>query len=284
MLKKDISDYDVIITKNDKINENYYLLGVGRPPNFDIVAGQFVNIKIEPQSIQPFLRRPFSVFYLDKYEIGILYQIKGEGTKLLSTKKNGTKLKMIGPLGTSFPLEESFIKNIDGIFLIAGGIGIAPLFFYANRIKSKYEYLDINLVYGIRDESFLLPEDYIKYYFSSIFFTIEKKAIYDENIYSGCNCKYFSGNIFSALNSFDFDSLVKKYKNPLFAVCGPDPMLKAFIEWNKDKSFESYLSLESFMGCGFHACLGCAVPKSSGGYIYICEEGPVVYYKDINLQ
>ena len=87
MSKKNIGDYEVIITKNDKINENYFLLAISRPQNFNILAGQFVNIKIEPQSIQPFLRRPFSVFYMDNFEIGILYQVKVKELNFFRQKK-----------------------------------------------------------------------------------------------------------------------------------------------------------------------------------------------------
>ncbi|MFN3411418.1 MAG: hypothetical protein ACK4YF_04585, partial [Exilispira sp.] len=118
MNKSNLMDYEVIITKNDKINEKFFLLALSRPANFYIDPGQFVNIKVEPDSIHPLLRRPFSIFYLDDFEIGILYQIKGEGTKILSTKKIGSRLKMIGPCGNSFPLDDEIIKNIDSLFLI----------------------------------------------------------------------------------------------------------------------------------------------------------------------
>lgn len=284
MHKKKIADYDVVITKNDKINEHYYLLGISRPSDFDVLAGQFINIKIEPESIEPFLRRPFSIFYINEYEIGILYQVKGQGTKLLSTKKIGSRLKMLGPLGNSFPLDKKVINEIDSLFLVAGGIGIAPLYFYARNIKENYEYIDIHLVYGIRDETYLLPDDFVKYYFSSIYFGFEKTLSYNSNFYSGCNCKFFNSTAIKILENDDFNNLLKRYKNPLFAVCGPDGMLKAFIDWNKNlKDYKAYLSLESFMGCGFHACLGCAVEKNEGGYIYLCDDGPVVYYKDIKL-
>lgn len=283
MNKSNLMDYEVIITKNDKINEKFFLLALSRPANFYIDPGQFVNIKVEPDSIHPLLRRPFSIFYLDDFEIGILYQIKGEGTKILSTKKIGSRLKMIGPCGNSFPLDDEIIKNIDSLFLIAGGIGIAPLFYYSKKIKEKYEELDIILLYGMKDESFLFPDDFIKYNFSLSYFALENKIIDDENFYPGYKTKFFRGTVIDILNSDEFNSLLQKYKNPLFALCGPDLMLKAFIQWNKDKLYESYLSLESFMGCGFHACLGCAVARSNGGYLYLCEEGAVVYYKDIKL-
>lgn len=283
MIKKNISDYDVVITKNDKINEHYFLLGVSKPVNFQAKSGQFVNIKIEPESLEPFLRRPFSIFYLDQYEIGILYQIKGEGTKILSSKRIGSKLKMIGPAGTNFPLSVNELKDVDSIILVAGGIGIAPLFYYSRILKEEHENLDIILVYGIKDETYLLPEDYMKFYFSSVFIGLENKIFYNENLYTGCNCKVVKGNAIEILNCEQFNENLNKLRKPLFAVCGPDAMLKAFVKWNSSKSYSSYLSLESFMGCGFHACLGCAVSKSSGGYLYLCEEGPVVNYTDIIL-
>jgi dihydroorotate dehydrogenase electron transfer subunit len=34
-------------------------------------------------------------------------------------------------------------------------------------------------------------------------------------------------------------------------------------------------ALETEMGCGFGACLGCAVPHVSGRYALCCKDGPV---------
>jgi NAD(P)H-flavin reductase len=36
------------------------------------------------------------------------------------------------------------------------------------------------------------------------------------------------------------------------------------------------LALESPMACGYGACFGCAVPKTGGGYLRLCVDGPVV--------
>ncbi len=284
MNKGKIADFEGYITKNDKINENYYLLGISRPTNFNAEPGQFINIKIEPQSLEPFLRRPFSVFYIDDYEIGILYQVKGEGTKVLSTKKNGSKLDVIGPLGKGFPVEFDKLSTFDVAFFIGGGIGIAPLIFYAKTLKESLNFPNLFLIYGMRDESYLLPEDYLKYFFSSIFFSFEKRLFYTDDYLTGCSCQAIVGNAIDVLKTEEFNKLLERFKNPLFAVCGPDPMLKSFLRWNELKNYESFLSLESFMGCGFHACLGCAVSKKNDGYLYLCEDGPVVYYKDIQLE
>ena len=35
------------------------------------------------------------------------------------------------------------------------------------------------------------------------------------------------------------------------------------------------VSLENNMACGFGVCLGCAAPRSSGGFGLVCRDGPV---------
>jgi dihydroorotate dehydrogenase electron transfer subunit len=34
-------------------------------------------------------------------------------------------------------------------------------------------------------------------------------------------------------------------------------------------------ALETAMGCGYGACLGCAVTRRRGGYALCCKDGPV---------
>ena len=36
------------------------------------------------------------------------------------------------------------------------------------------------------------------------------------------------------------------------------------------------VSLETVMGCGYGVCLGCAVPKADGGFLYACTDGACV--------
>ena len=60
--------------------------------------GQFIEIRVN-DDIEPFLRRPISIYNIDK-ENGILefiFQIKGKGTKILSQKREGEKIDILGP-------------------------------------------------------------------------------------------------------------------------------------------------------------------------------------------
>jgi dihydroorotate dehydrogenase electron transfer subunit len=36
------------------------------------------------------------------------------------------------------------------------------------------------------------------------------------------------------------------------------------------------VSLETVMACGYGVCLGCAVPRFDGGYVYACSEGACI--------
>jgi NAD(P)H-flavin reductase len=58
--------------------------------------------------------------------------------------------------------------------------------------------------------------------------------------------------------------------------CGPPPMLEAVRAMCADADVPCQLALEAGMACGFGACFGCAVPRSGGGYLRVCVDGPVV--------
>lgn len=52
-----------------------------------VQPGQFLNIKVS-NSYYPLLRRPFSVCDVEGDYIYLMFNILGEGTKLLASKKN----------------------------------------------------------------------------------------------------------------------------------------------------------------------------------------------------
>jgi len=68
-----------------------------------VKPGQFVHIRTDDHGVQPFFRRPFSVYRAQKY-VEIFYDVVGPGTKLLSLKKKGDMLDVLGPLGTPFTM------------------------------------------------------------------------------------------------------------------------------------------------------------------------------------
>lgn len=62
--------------------------------------GQFVEIRIT-DTLDPFLRRPISIYNMDKESgtLEIIFRIQGKGTEILANKKQDELIDIIGPLG-----------------------------------------------------------------------------------------------------------------------------------------------------------------------------------------
>ena len=57
--------------------------------------------------------------------------------------------------------------------------------------------------------------------------------------------------------------------------CGPMGLLKRLAELSSEHRIPGEAALETPMGCGFGACLGCAVELVDGRFALCCKDGPV---------
>ncbi|MDO9575901.1 MAG: hypothetical protein Q7J55_05185 [bacterium] len=117
----------------------------------EATPGQFVNLRVG-DGYYPLLRRPMSVHYTDGDRFAILYNVKGIGTSLLSTYREGDKIDVLGPLGKPFGLPPSS----ENLYLIAGGMGIAPLYFLYREAGGF-------LIMGARNKDGILPVEEMEY-------------------------------------------------------------------------------------------------------------------------
>ena len=126
----------VKILYNKKIKGNYFHLVLSAPKiTKESLPGQFVNIKVS-DAYEPLLRRPLSIHRLKGTNIELLYEVVGRATEVLSHRKSGEYLDVIGPLGNGFDYRTSYIVHRTSI-LIAGGMGVAPLVFLAEKLKRQ---------------------------------------------------------------------------------------------------------------------------------------------------
>ena len=119
--------------------------------------GNFIEIRVT-DTTEPFLRRPISIYNLEKEEgtLEFIFQIKGEGTRLLSKKQEGDLIDIVGPLGMgTFKL-----NNYKNIAIIGGGIGVFPL--YELSKEANKENRNVNIYLGFRDKENVLLEDEFK--------------------------------------------------------------------------------------------------------------------------
>ena len=255
------------LIKKEKLLEGLYKFSVDAKEIVELAnPGNFIEIKINENS-DPFLRRPISIYNLDKKNgvLEFIFQVKGKGTELLAKKKEGDKIDIIGPLGNgTFKFEE--YKNIA---VIGGGIGIFPLYELSKQAKNAgkkvYTYL------GFRNKDLVTLEK--EFEDVSTILTITT----DDGSYK---------NSGFAINYLKND-LEKNNIDCIYA-CGPLPMLKAVKKLAEEKEIPCQISLEEKMGCGMGVCLGCAVRTATSTddnpqYLHVCKAGPVFNCKMVQI-
>jgi dihydroorotate dehydrogenase electron transfer subunit len=217
--------------------------------------GQFLNIKVT-ETIYPLLRRPFSICDYEGDHIYIMFNIYGEGTKMLAEKRIDDELDILGPLGNGFHPEGDY----DTAVIVAGGLGAAPFPALLRRIdKGK------NIITFIGGRS---NKDVIKYKMKNI------------HVATDDGSEGLKGNVVDLLNK-NIKKL-KKDKVKIFA-CGPNAMLRALKKFCIDNDFECEASTECAMACGFGICQGCPIESThqKDRYLLVCKDGPVFNVRDV---
>ena len=247
---------------NEKVGPLYYRIGLTCNEGYsNAKPGQFVMIHFHNQ-VGPFLRRPFSIHRLitkkdGTWGIELLCKVVGEGTKKLSMCQKGDVLDILGPLGTSF----SFSDHYRRIFIVAGGIGVAPMLFLASFLQAKgVETSGCTVFLGGRSKDDLLCKDDFLRFGMKIHMTTDDGS-------KGEKC----------LVTHPLEIAAKKNRPDIIYACGPLDMLTCVIHIAEKLNIPCQVSIETMMACGMGACLGCAVAGRdvSARYMHACVDGPV---------
>ncbi len=255
----------ILITDNKEIALGYFVMELTSPEIAqNSFPGQFLHIKCSSND-NPLLRRPLSIHRVtSKKTIEILYKVVGKGTTCLSKRKKGEKIDCLGPLGNGFELPKSAICNPQStILLVAGGIGIAPLFFLAEKIRKS----EIAVFLGAKTKDEILCAKELKNLGAEIHIATEDSSLGSKGIVS---------------------NLLKKelitHHLPLTTIiyaCGPKAMLKEIALISKKHQIPCRVSFEQFMGCGIGMCNACVI-KTKQGYKRVCKDGPVFKSEEID--
>ena len=199
-----------------------------------------------------YLRRPFSVCDADEGSLTLLYKTVGEGTRKLAALPEGTELSVLTGLGRGFDADACRKKAL----LVGGGLGAAPLYPLAKRLKAQGK--DVTVVLGFnRKEEIVLEREF--------------RAL--------CNTFTLSTLDGSAgIKGFVTDAIkVLQPEYDYFYTCGPMVMMKAVCELLEGPG---EASLEERMGCGAGFCYGCSIQTAKGPR-RVCKDGPVFKKEDI---
>lgn len=223
---------------------HYWVVGFDAPPVAEAArAGQFVNLRL-PSG--PLLRRPFSVYTADEGVVEVIFKPVGVGTRQMAELRIGDRVSVLGPLGGGFEFDPAW----RAVALVSGGLGVAPMPLAARDARAVG--LRVTWVHGARTA----PELDEEWYGDEVVWATDDGS------------RGFHGTAVAA---------VPQGVGAVLA-CGPNPMLAAVAgRWPA-----AQVAVETYMGCGTGVCLGCAVPRVSGGYDRACREGPVYRAADVD--
>lgn len=242
------------VLENRPVAQDYYELRMAWPSWAQVPQpGQFLTVRTVEGPV-PLLRRPFAFSGYDRGDssASFIYQRRGAATTLLTAKRPFDSLDILAPLGNGFPDPASGRKPV----LIAGGIGVGPMLFLAERF-SRNPYPGI-LVLGARSAPFL-PRVVLSRSVRTVLCTDDGSA----------------GRQGSAVD-IAAEEISHDGCAPELYLCGPHAMLEAGHALALQLDAPAWVSMEQTMGCAVGACMGCVVPVHGGEqYARVCIEGPV---------
>ncbi len=226
----------------------------------EAIPGQFLNIKCS-DSLSALLRRPVSICNVNPAndEVRFIFQVRGDGTRLLSEKKVGDTIDLLGPLGNGF----SVCSSCENPLLIGGGIGVFPLMMLAKKLNIN----NTSIFLGFKNKNMVVLNDEFEKVCSDF------KIATDDGSYG------VKGYVTQLM-----EEKINTSKVDIVYACGPEPMLKIVQKICIDKGIPCQLSMEQRMGCGIGACLVCACkikvkgisPKTEAwAYKHVCKDGPI---------
>ena len=226
------------------------------------------------------MRRPLSIMRVGDDWIEILYKIVGDGLRLLSQKKPGDEVSVLGPIGQPFRMSAERPNTL----LIGGGVGIPPMVYIADWLRRSDEDW----------KPFAILGSEIPFPFELQKSSLEIAGVADEVCstmplleswgiptrltslqgYEGCHNGYVTDLADQWLATLSAEELARV---EVFA-CGPTPMLKAVADLAARYELPCQVSLEEFMACAVGGCAGCTVKIATpdgDAMKRVCVDGPV---------
>lgn len=249
----------VTIIRQEMLDQSIYRMVLKAPEIAQAATpGQFVNLYSDDKT--KLLPRPISICDVDPQEglLILIYAVVGKGTQEMAEKQPGDTIRVMGPLGKGFPVEEA--QNADEVFIVGGGLGMPPLLYLSRMIADPQK---VKIFLGFRSQAWMGSEfePYGTVYMAS-----------DDGATG------FKGNVVHRIGFYLREQ--NESKQRVLYSCGPLPMMAAIQKFfAEDETMDLWFSLEERMGCGFGACAGCPaklrMPDGSIKQEGVCKLGPV---------
>lgn len=206
---------DARVVKQVQVAAGYYRLHLAAPETAAAAKpGQFLHVRCG-HTLDPLLRRPVSIHAVDrgKGEVSLFYRVAGKGTALLAAGQKGDRINLLGPLGHGFTVPRKKAR----VFVVAGGIGIAPLYFLLQEAAAGGVKAAVFLGAATRQQLFCGKE--IKELGHQVFFATDDGSAG----YHGAVTDLFAAHVRKAGITTD---VTRRDNEAVVYSCGPHGMLK----------------------------------------------------------
>jgi dihydroorotate dehydrogenase electron transfer subunit len=253
------TEFDAEVLCNDPVNEEYNLMAVSVPEQATgAVPGQFFHLLCpQKDALQPFFRRPMSVYRIEPEarRLSFLYKVTGTGTRAMAAMKAGETFNMLGPLGIGFSLP----ADAAPIVVLARGVGLAtmaPLIPFARSRGHR-----VTAILSARTPDLLMSVDEMRRDGADVLTVTDLQGTSDVEIVEDM-----------------LHMLYGKLRLGGVYVCGSNRLMLAAQRVARRLDLFGEVALEQQMACGLGMCFCCVRPfREDDGVVHrrVCREGPV---------
>jgi dihydroorotate dehydrogenase electron transfer subunit len=257
--ERKVGEFIGAVVSNTSINDEYkHVVLKVHSQALKAYAGQMFHLLCpSPDGAEVWMRRPMSVYRVDKAngQIEFLYKAEGRGTRGMATLKPGDDFNVAGPLGHGFTLEPSW-KNI---VVLGRGVGLATLA-PLSQLAAEQK-IGVTAILSARHAGVVMSQD--------LFASLGARVI-----------TVLDSDNSSAVENVEktLEGLIAEGKADAFFTCGSNRLLKLMQRLGKKHNIPGQVAMEQIMVCGFGACYVCMRTFMVDGEKVlrrVCRDGPV---------
>jgi dihydroorotate dehydrogenase electron transfer subunit len=254
-----VGEFISTVVSNEWVNDEYKRVVLKVHPHaLKTCAGQMFHLLCpSPDGAEVWMRRPMSVYRVDKANgrIEFLYKCEGRGTRGMAMLEPGDDFNIAGPLGHGFTLEPTW-RNI---VVLGRGVGLATLAPLSQLAADNK--VGVTAILSARNPGVVMSRELFEGLGS------ETVTVLDSN-----------GS--SAVESVEkiLEGLIAEKKADAFFTCGSNRLLKLMQRLGQKHNIPGQVAMEQIMVCGFGACYVCMRTFEVDGQRVlrrVCRDGPV---------
>jgi dihydroorotate dehydrogenase electron transfer subunit len=254
-----VGEFIATVVSNAWVNDEYkHIVLKAHEQALKAYAGQMFHLLCpSPDGAEVWMRRPMSVYRVDKNagNVEFLYKCEGRGTRGMALLEPGDDFNIAGPLGHGFRLEPSW-RNI---VVLGRGVGLATLAPLSQLAAENN--VGVTAILSARNPNVVMSRD--------LFEGLGAKTI-----------TVLDSDESSAVDNVEkiLAGLIAQNKADAFFTCGSNRLLKLMQRLGKQHNIPGQVAMEQIMVCGFGACYVCMRTFEVDGQRVlrrVCRDGPV---------